>query len=910
MKYRTPETQISKASLLFALGLLGSVSGVQAQEAGAVEEVVVTGNFAKSLQSAMDIKRNSASVVEAISAEDIGQLPDVSISDSLKRLPGLAQDRDRGNGSQISIRGMGGMLGFTTLNGREVAILEETRNIRYDQFPSELINGAQVYKTPQASIAEGGVSGSVNLNTIKPLDYNETKVVVDVRATSFDLGKDIDDAANSGIGQRYSFSYIDQFLDDTLGVAIGYSGRSEPIATQRAELWNYGDTWHNSQWNEELGANVIAPWGGSALVRGGEDKRQGMMGAIQWKPTDSLEIAYDGFWSAFDISEQQRGFDFQIDNTFANQWDLLETTPTAYTNTDLGANAVDLLSGTVGLSSLRNINEEYVQDDELSSHGLNVKWTSDLWTVAVDAGVSETSRDKRWASIRSVINNPGRATFGATGDGRMTFSLLDADLTDLASNSISDIQVQPQAEGGDKLTSFKLDVQRDLEVGILQAVKVGLASSSRDKFEHSQIWTQSATQNIGNAIPDSAVINSKSSSYWSDLPDYLSLDRNTLIDYYFGGLSNPNPGDADDLIASWDVNEDIFAQYIQVDLATEVAGMSLTGNIGVRNVDTKTTSSGYQQGETQEIWEEVPPGSGTWVMTGSVEVVDGVSVDHDYNDVLPSTNWTLAVTDEHLIRFAAGKTMARAPVNMMSPSLNLNQDLWGSNPGESTSGNPKLNPFRADQVDLAYEWYYADGSQIAVNLFYKDLESFIARAADAETVINNGNEYQVSRPINGSGGYIRGYELLWQQSFDFLPAPFNGLGIYTNYSHNESNVEQFVPLYSEYKAQLTGLSENVANFTLWYYLNGFEARTSYSYRSEFQRDINLVMGEEGMNDAEGYWDLSLSYEFNDHYKVSFQVQNLTNEPYKTYGLESNNPSHINKYEEFGTRYSVGLNWKL
>ncbi len=892
--------------LFLALSLISGVSMAQTTQQtseGLVEEVVVTGKFAQSLQSAMEVKRNSATVVEAISAEDIGQLPDVSISDSLKRLPGLAQDRDRGNGSQISIRGMGGMLGFTTLNGREVAILEETRNIRYDQFPSELINGAQVYKTPQASIAEGGVSGSVNLNTIKPLDYDSTKVVVDVRATSFDLGKDIDDAANSGIGQRYSISYIDQFADDTVGVALGYSTRSEPIATQRAELWNYGDTWHNTQWNDKLGANVIAPWGGSALVRGGEDERQGVMAAIQWKPNDNLEIAYDGFWSSFDVSEQQRGFDFQISNAYANQWDLLETTPTAYTNTDLGANAVDLLSGTVGLSSLRNINEEYVQNDELTSHGLNVKWSQDLWTIAADAGVSETSRDKRWASIRTLVNNPGRATFGATGDGRMTFDLLDADLTDLASNSIGDIQVQPDAEGGDKLTSFKLDVQRDLEVGILQAVKVGLASSSRDKFEHSQIWTQSAIQNTGSAIPANLVIDAKSASYWGDLPDYLSLDRSTLISHYFGSLKNPSPGDADDLIASWDVSEDIFAQYIQVDLATEIAGLPLTGNIGVRNVDTETTASGYQQGE--DVWVEVTPGN--WQPQ---PVVEAIAVDHDYNDVLPSTNWTLAVTDEQLIRFAAGKTMARAPVNMMSPSLNLNQDLWGSNPGESTSGNPKLNPFRADQADLAYEWYYAEGSQIAVNLFYKDLESFIARAADAETVVSNGKEYKVSRPINGSGGYIRGYELLWQQSFDFLPAPFNGLGVYTNYSHNESNVEQFVPLYSEYKAQLTGLSKDVANFTLWYYLNGFEARTSYSYRSAFQRDINLVMGEEGMNDSEGYWDLSLSYEFNDHYKVSFQVQNLTNEPYKTYGLESNNPAHINKYEEFGTRYSVGLNWKL
>lgn len=893
---------LRRSPLFIALSLVSSLAIAQSGDEGTVEEVVVTGKFLKSLQSAMDVKRNSASVVEAIAPEDIGQLPDVSISDSLKRLPGLAQDRDRGNGSQISIRGMGGMLGFTTLNGREVAILEETRNIRYDQFPAELINGAQVYKTPQAWISEGGVSGTVNLNTIKPLDYDSTKVVVDLRATASELGGDIDDASNSGLGERFSISYIDQFLGNTLGVALGYSGRSESIATQRAELWNYGDTSHNTQWNDALGANVNAPWGGSALVRGGEDKRQGVMAALQWQPTDSLEIAYDGFWSAFDIEEDQRGFDFGIDGTYTNQWVLDRTTPTAFDNVkDATAADVDLLAGTVSLSSLRNLNENYVQDDELISNGINVKWQEGDWTVKADAAFSETSRDKRWATVRTANSVLGKAKFDATRSGRMTFDLLDADLTDLTQNTVSEIQVQPQAEGGDEIASFKLDFQYDVDVGLLQSVKFGTAFSSREKFERSQIWNQAVTAQ-DNALTDAYVIDAKSSSYWGDLPGYLSLNRNAVMNNYFGGLKNPTPGDADDLLSNWEVSEDISAQYVQLDLAADVFGLPLSGNVGVRNVGTDTTASGYQQGPTwwdeNNNWAEVPG-----------EVV-GMSVDHDYSDVLPSTNWTLGLTDTQLIRMSAAKTMARAPVNMMSPSLNLNEDRWGANPGESTSGNPKLNPFRADQFDLAYEWYYSDNSQIAVNLFYKDLESFITRAANAETIVRDGVTYNISRPINGSGGYIRGYELLWQQSFDFLPAPFDGLGIYTNFSHNESNVEQALPLHSNYKASLTGLSENVGNFTLWYYLNGFEARTSYSYRSAFQRDINLVMGEEGMNDSEGYWDLSLSYEINDHYKVSFQVQNLTNEPYTTYGLESNNPAHINKYEEFGTRYSVGLNWKL
>jgi len=851
------------------------------------EEIVIVGKYLNSLQSAMTVKKNASSIVEAIAAEDIGQLPDVSISDSLKRLPGLAQDRDRGNGSQISIRGMGGMLGFTTLNGREVAILEETRNIRYDQFPSELINAAQVYKTPQARIQEGGVSGTINLDTIKPLDHKQREFVVDLRASSFELAKDIDSAANDGIGQRISVSYIDQFLDNTLGVAVGYSGRSEPIATKRTELWNYGDTYHNEIWSDELGSAVAAPWGGSTLVTGGEDKRQGVVGALSWEPSDYWSINYDGFWSAFDVNENYHGFDYGIkewgtglviDKSAPSAFDNIDGTPAGYT---------DLLAGTVELSSLRNLNEVYDQDDELISHGLNVAWQEGVWTAALDLATSETTRDKRWASIRTENTNPGWATFG-TDNGRMTVDLLNADLTDPNQNRLGTVRIEPLSEGGDEINSAKLDFKYDTFGNFLQDIKFGVAVSSRDKYEHNQKWDQIVIG--GDSLLTADYISGVQKAYFDDLPDYLVLDRDAVINDYYGGLENPTPLDADDQVASWNVSEDISSQYVQFDFASQIFGKAVNGNLGVRNVDTETVARGFEE---------------------SVDgAITAVNTPHDYNDVLPSTNWTINLTDEHLIRIGAAKTMARAPVNMMSPSLNLNEDLFGANPGQSTSGNPTLDPFRADQADLAYEWYYSDKSQLAVNLFYKDLESYITRSAEAETVVRNGTEYTVSRPINGTGGYIRGYEVLWQQAFDFLPSPFNGLGVYTNYSHNESNVEQGVPLHSDYKAPLTGLSEDVANFTLWYYLNGFEARTSYSYRSEFQRDINLIKGEEGINGAEGYWDLNLSYAFNDHYKVYLQVQNLTDEPYETYGLESNNPNHVNRYEEFGSRYSVGINWKM
>jgi len=898
----------TSASLsVLALLLATASTGVVAQEDDPlVEEVLVQGTFQKSLKSALDQKRDSASIIEAISAEDIGQLPDVSITESLARLPGVAQDRDRGNGSQISIRGMGGQLGLTTLNGREVSTVEEDRNIRYDQFPAELINSAQVYKTPQANIIEGGVSGTINLQTVSPLDYDERVIAVNVRGSLYELGQDIDDAANSGVGTRYSVSYIDRFNDGTLGVALGLAGQNQPIATQRSELWNYGDTWHNTQWNDAAGKNFNAPWGGSALVRGGEDSRIGGMAVIEWQPSENFSLNYDFFYSQLDIEEEQRGFDFNIDSAYERQWQIDRSVPTQFTNSD--ADAEDVLGARVGLSSLRSVNEQFTQTDDMQVHGLKLVWDRNSWQLGADVSYSETTRDRLWHSIRTVNTVDDKwATFSANGDDRMSLALAGGiDLTDPAQNRVDNLTAQPLAEGKDAIAAINLSAERYLQSDWASSVEFGLRISDREKTLDAQIWDQFVSQNADQAISDDLRVSSGSASYWDDLPSYMTLDRAAVIDYYFGSLSNPTPGDNEDLLASWRVTEKISAAYAQLNIDSAWGSVPVSGNLGLRAVQTETGSNGHRVLSTS-TWVEDPVGSGNWVEVPAS--AEPVSVDNSYTDILPSLNLSFELNADNIVRFAVAKTIARAPLDYLSPAVDIGQDQWAPNPGESGSGNPTLEPFRATQTDLTYEWYFGDSNSVAATLYYKDMDSYIARQAGAETIEVDGTEYLLSLPVNGSGGYIRGYELMYQQAFDFLPGALRGLGVYANYAFADSNIEQGTPLNAT-PFGLTGLSEHVGTATLWYYMRGFEGRLSYNYRSEFQRDINRVMGEEGVNAAEGYYDLSLSYEFTDKLKMMLQVQNLTDEPYKVYGLESNNEAHINKYEEFGKRYSLGLSWKL
>ncbi|RYY76706.1 MAG: TonB-dependent receptor [Gammaproteobacteria bacterium] len=895
MNYRTPVTHASVATLLLTLSSL-NISSASAQTLGngTIEEIVIVGKFQKSLEKAIDQKRNSASVIEAISAEDIGVLPETAITDSLKRLPGLAQDRDRGNGSQISIRGMGALLSLATLNGREQATVDDSRNVRFDQFPAELISAAQVYKTPQAKLTDGAVSGLVNLETIKPLSVTGTKVVVDLKGTYSSLGVDIPDAANDGLSSKLSVSYIDQFFNDTLGVTLGFSGRSTPIATQKSSLWGYGDTTQNATWVDGE-ATQFSPWGGNAMVRGGEDSRTGFIADIQWKPSDELEINYDVFLSEFEIEETARGFSYEID---ASDVVATRTAPSKQTMPYTAANAVDVLAGTAALTTLRNVNDSMQQDDELFSNGLNVKWKKDGWTIKFDANHSSSTRDARYFALLTENDNPGKIDFWVQDD-RMRANLVSASLTDPNQNYFAQVQVKPLSKGADQINSYSLDLTYDFDDSFISSVDVGVKASAREKRRETQRWDQFSA-NWGADRPSGFIIDGVAESYWSDLPAYMSVDIDNAVNTVFGGLQNPTPNSATNALGSWKAKEDVTAVYLQVNAETEIAGLPLTGNIGVRNVETDTETFGGRRNA------QLNPG-GWWEASPDVIYV---SATHSYSDLLPSTNWTLQLTDKHQIRLGLGKTIARAPIEMMTPNLDLVVDATNPSPGTSQTGNPQLNPFRADQADLAYNWFFGEASSLSVNLFYKDVESYIGRQANAETITFDGHEFSISRPVNGEGGYIRGVELAYTQEFDFLPEPFKGFGIYSNVTFNETNIHQMIPVYNADKASLTGFSENTGNLTLWYYKSGFEARVTYSYRSEFQRDINAEAGTTGLNDAEGYVDLSLSYEFNDNYKAYLQVQNLNNSPYKTLAEDFNNENHRNAYEEFGTVYTLGVTWRL
>ncbi|MEC7469909.1 MAG: TonB-dependent receptor, partial [Pseudomonadota bacterium] len=351
----------------------------------------------------------------------------------------------------------------------------------------------------------------------------------------------------------------------------------------------------------------------------------------------------------------------------------------------------------------------------------------------------------------------------------------------------------------------------------------------------------------------------------------------------FGGIDSRNDYEpqAQNLLNSWNVQETNSAAYVMVNLDGELFGIPYTGNAGVRYVRTESTSAGYQ--------------------TEDGVTIDPTSVDHSYSEILPSLNLRLSVTEDSQVRVGLARTMSRPPL------VEMRTGFWLDNQSPvktASGGNPKLNPFVADQIDLGYEYFFSEDAALTFSLFFKDLKTHVGSATD--TITFNGVEYQFSGPVNGDGGQIRGFEVMYQQAFTMLPEPFDGLGIYSNYSYTDSNVTEFVP--EDNPLPLGGLSKNVGSLTLWYYKAGFDAKVSYNYRSAYTRVGSWDPTEITTTRGEATVDASISYDVTDKFKIMLQGQNLTNEVSQSYF--DNDTSRIGSYIEWGKRYLIGFQYSM
>ena len=916
MALRTKFSGVSALAVAIAMFTMPAIALAQetapADDADNAEAITVVG-FRASLENAVNKKKTSDQIVESVSAEDIGKLPDASIAESIARLPGLTSQRLSGRSNAITIRGFAPDFSTTLLNGREQTSTGDNRAVEYDQYPSETIRQVNVYKTPMASLIGQGLSGTVDLRTIRPLEAGKRVVSIGARGSYAALGKL--NAGSQDIGYRVNGVYVDQFNSDTIGLALSASYVDEPYQTQEFNAWGYADG---------PGGNKVIG-GSKSYNTSSRLKRLGLQGTLEIRATPNLTSSLDMFYSDFKDDNIKRGIELPL------QWSSASLQP-GYTASG-GLITQGSFSGVKGV--LRN--DAFQRHAQLYSFGWNTAYKGDDgWDAMFDASYSETDRNE--LAIESY-SGTGRAGTGATDTIGFTSGTTGSTFThNINYGDYSTILLtSPQGWGGtqvatngtridggqdgyynnrivkDKLYQLHGELGRHFD-GAIESVVFGLNYTDRTKSlvpdEFFIGLAANTTGNISVPVPTEFRLGTTNLTYLG-LGPVISYDPLALINAGIYKLV-PNPyGDV--VVKSYRVGEQLMTGYLQANIKTELGASLLTGNFGVQIISTTQDSTGASAVYLGQN-ANGSPNIGTAVRLAK----------HDYVDVLPSLNLSLRMPGDFVIRMAAAREMIRPRLDDMRASASYGYQIVGTVANVTGgSGNPDLEPWRANAADLTFEKYFGTKGFIGLQLFYKDLKSYIYNQdvviptstlalASAGTGITFSPNAVINVPVNGKGGSIYGAELAATLPFGEVVSALDGFGMTGGVSYTETKIQPTPGAKSE---DLPGYSKWVANGTLFYEKGGFNLRGSVRYRSTFVGEVSGFAANRTRRRAapETIIDGQIGYDFQpgsalEGLSLYVQGQNLTNEPFFTYA--NNDPRQVLDYQRYGRRFLAGFTYKF
>ncbi|MEZ9197718.1 TonB-dependent receptor [Shewanella sp. 10N.286.54.B9] len=905
--------QFKPSVLTLALVAAGaSMSSYAAEEAKAetsadesIEVISVTG-IRRSLQDSKAIKMTSSSIVEAISAEDIGKLPDVSIADSLARLPGLTTQRLNGRGQVISVRGLSPDFTNTTLNGRQQVSASDNRSVEYDMYPSELLSGAVVYKTPDASLMAQGIAGTIDMQTVRPLAHGEQTFSVNARYEWNELESLNPDVNDSG--QRVSASYIDQFADNTIGLVLGVSYMDTPSQGERFNAWGYPQ-------NED-GNYVIG--GAKPFVQSNELKRTAIVATLEFQPTENLHSTFDLFYTDFNEAQTLRGIEFPL------AWSGATLTPGTVQN---GMVTDGTFNGVEGI--MRNDLEQ--RDSDTVAAGWNLEYDLGEWQLEGDLSYSKNERtDEIYESYSQITSALDNLKFKSTTKGTVFESELDYADTDLVKLSgpnwagnvgLNNGQVgyYKQPASKDELYQIRLSASHDLDWGLISRVEFGANYDDRTKSkttipEYYYTLSDSDCTKPGDSSTCQKDINFNTFTTnlgFLGIPGMVSYDPRAAFD----SLVEVEALRADIAAKAWEVSEQVTTAYIKFDIDTDIWDMRLTGNVGTQVVYTEQSSSAVSATDVYE--------NGIIVDVTIVPIEDGT----DYTEILPSLNLSLALSDSSILRFGAARTLTRPRMDELRASSTYSFDPKYEDstdpefsPWSASGGNPQLEPWIANGVDLSFEHYFDDSvGYVSIAGFYKDLESYVytqPEAYDFSEFPTGGYNPAldlgaITKPQNGDGGSLKGLELAASISGAMLTEVLEDFGAIASASFTTSDIQPNPDSPSE---PLPGLSEDVYNLTFYYENSGFSARVVGRYRSEFLGEVSGFDAGRSFryNEPETIVDAQISYRFQEGtlegLTLLLQANNLTDEPFVT--TEEGDEMRVIDYQRYGTNYAFGASYQF
>lgn len=960
---------ISKAVAAVICGYtsLGAFAADEASTSMDETETIEIRGIAASNKQDINNKRFSTSVMDSITAEDIGKLPDVTIADTLQRIPGVQIRRSAGEGSTINVRGMPQVT--TLLNGEQFLSAGSITTLQPDftDIPAALLSSIDVLKSPEADTLAGGISGTLDLKTRRPFELEQgTTFSLSGEATRGSLSEQTNPKLIAFAGyNKDDFGIIFTAAYDESTLANYRNGTiltsSEIQSESNRDINNDGD-FNDSFYGQRF-------YG--VMDRETERDRLGLSTTVQYQIADSLIFTGDLFYTKMDDADRKQGV--MVDNARGQIWAFSDNLIPRLDNAQGGqvftANEMDLKVRRVSAysESLTNDREstnanllfEYQGNGPLSGefrylHGSAERGHTENVAHGFLTSGAQHGLLKNHGDGITPVNPNGYGpdaidvTFSRSGE-YITLGFEEGFGSDINQYNLVSTYSENNFEEEATLDVARIDGHYDFESEHLQNVDFGLRTSKRDvkretyilvaPFTTGDITADVMWKDSGASLGDTNGDGIKSvaggdltigsTNFLSDMPtgwvnqvnglgpggkdqNFYLINPKVLDDpmafqnaIYPGNKRLANPS------RTYQVKEQTQTAYFKVNFAGDIGDLSYTANVGAQYIQTELDMLQNQLGSARPC-----------SLCTASEKIGEKWLNRDDSNFLPSMNFNLSLTDDVILRAAYGKTMTALDIgklaggvsvgrtragDILAAELGVSPDLLVAVSGRQ-NGNPDLEPWRSTNYNLSAEWYFNQSGLLSVSAFFMDIESFVENGIvmqglpDIDGVIRR--EVPVNTEVNGEGGDIKGFEIAYQQAFDFLPAPFDGLGTSLNFTYAPSDSAN-TDVYGE-SLPIQDNSEKSANAVLWYEKGPVQLRLAANYRSDRLDSLSLPMGEGVVpfwTDSTMYFDMFAGYEFAEDMSIYTSISNLTEEKEDIYAQWSD---HVITQNIFERRITFGV----
>ncbi len=916
-----------KSQLLLSavFGILTSTSAYaqSAPETNSPEDtddaIVVTGIRA-SLSNSAAIKRDSNAIVDAISTEDLGKFPDSNVAESLQRIPGVAIDRSSGEGRFVTVRGFGPAFNTVLVNGRTFASDNQGREFSFDLLAAELISGAEVFKSSQARLQDGGIGATLNVKTPRPLDLGGFKAVVSAKGVY---------ERNSDKITPQLFGLISQsFADNTIGLLASVSYQKRDSEVRFTQNRGYLPGTSVGPTATPLFTNVFAPRNQDAGIDTQSRERLGFNATAQFRPSDALTFTVDGLYNKFDVDSRVESLGSWFE-------------PSSYTAATIDSNRTVTSLTTNGIGDLiQTSNNRFVKTRAI---GGNLEWNvnSNL-KVKLDASWSRANDDAGGKNYFTVIGIPSRYTFQqAVGSGFPSTINYTGNLSNPALGR-THIALRTGNDESERVMEYKLDTEWKSDGGVLDEVRFGLVNTNRKKssqtiatngntlclycgYNETSLPSLLSPLNLGNFLGGSGSVPTvfqryDANAYFAFLESAAQAAardaaRGLTPGTTAAALAATNGFDAAVQPNSFSIDEKVYAGYLDADFKGDLGSMPWVVNIGARYMHTELTANGQQQ----QLLDLLPVLGDPTIYQGVFAnggVPQASQVKSSYDYFLPSLNIKVNLTDDVVARFSASRTVTRPQVRDLAPRTNF--DVLRPASLDASGGNPNLKPYTSNNFDLSFEWYPSPTTTLSAAVYYKNIKDFIVQTRSAEvfTIANAGGlpigngitgpnaaTFNVRRPRNAESANVRGIELNAVHTFDYLPSPLDGFGVALNATFVKSNAT-FDPATTATSFAVEGLG-NSYNATAFFEKGGFSARVAWNRRGRFLEAL-VTPGQGGdpvFRRSYDQVDVRASYDVFEFAQIFVEGTNVLSSRNITTGRFDN---QVLDYVDTGARYAAGV----